>query len=117
MKSSDVNAIVHPILELLEEEHQALVNGRLDSLNDLFERKASLLLELKSETISRSSLEQLVAKSKQNQMLYSAALEGVRSAQRRIQAARDTHQGFSVYDRSGASKTLRHGAVRHSQRA
>jgi len=95
----------HRLTEVLETERAALVDADLAALDPIRRRKEELIAELESHPGTRLSeaTRQLCAR---NQSLIAAALDGSRSAVRRIEELRRVQAQLSTYDSSGRKQTV-----------
>lgn len=106
------------LTDLLTREREALLAGQLHDLEGIAGEKTKILDELsRAGKLHKEHVHSLRAKAQQNQLLYTAALAGLKSAVDRIQAIRATADGFSVYSPDGQSTTLRSLVRSRSQTA
>lgn len=88
--------------EILELEREALIEGKLDKLQSLLERKDALISDLNMlDELERDALETVHNKVSRNQLLLESAMQGIRSVANRMQELRRVRKGLDVYDKSG----------------
>jgi len=109
---------------LLERERALLLEGRFERLETVAEEKSALLdgLEgamrrVRGTRALRTALDALIEDGRRNERLIGAALGGVRTARRSIQAIVATRLGDVAYAADGSRITSRADAVRNSSRA
>lgn len=92
----------------LAEEDHALRIGALGELAQMAPRKEALLTTLAQARPAPdpATLERLKAHAAHNGALLHAALNGLRAARQRLQAARDAAAGVNTYDNTGQRQKL-----------
>ncbi len=89
---------------LLEEERKLLLQGQLNSLPDLLERKRVLVEELRdSPPEDLSALHALMAR---NHVLLGSAMAGIRRVTDRLDALRRMRLSLETYDSKGHRQSL-----------
>ncbi|MGC3938117.1 flagellar biosynthesis protein FlgN [Roseobacter sp. EG26] len=107
MKHEVFDEVIEALDDVLDAERSALLNGNIDEVGRLLERKEALIEELAQlEEGSAESLQELNSKIKRNQALLDHALEGIRSVSRRLAALRRVRSSLDTYDEHGARKTI-----------
>ncbi len=107
MKISNENTLFDDLEDLLEKERAALLNGDLEKVGRLVERKEDLLETLSQiEVTETESLQNLSEKMKRNQELLDSALEGIRAIATRLAALRRVRQQLETYDAAGKKNTI-----------
>ncbi|WP_407493727.1 flagellar protein FlgN [Pseudooceanicola sp. MF1-13] len=92
---------------LLDRERSALVEGDLQQLSMLLERKEQLLEEIaKTEGPANKGLEALQGKAIRNQALLDSALQGIRSVANRFATLRRIRKSLETYDEFGHKSSL-----------
>ncbi|WP_261385784.1 flagellar biosynthesis protein FlgN [Tateyamaria omphalii] len=93
--------------DLLDSERAALLEGNLDDVKRLFERKTKLVDALSrfddAESLNVQALRQKVER---NQDLLQAAAEGVKSVARRLATIRRVRESLETYDARGQRKKV-----------
>lgn len=90
------------ILDLLDAERAAILEGAFDRLARLAARKEALLVQCQSELrSSRVQLRRIARYVDRNQRLLGAALDGVRDATMRLKALRNVRETLVTYDSQG----------------
>jgi flagellar biosynthesis/type III secretory pathway chaperone len=93
--------------DLLDEERLALLDGNLDLIGRMFERKESLIDALndygKAEIDALSGLN---TKVQRNQELLGSALEGIQSVADRLATLRRVKGSLDTYDAQGRRKKI-----------
>lgn len=102
MPRSDTPAI----LQLLAEEHEALLSGRLDRLGEIAAQKAPLTDDLAALRLTRDQAIALRDAAARNARLLQAALKGVKTAQDRLKAIRAVRDGLQIYEPGGTRRTV-----------
>ncbi|MEX1661485.1 flagellar protein FlgN [Thioclava sp. 15-R06ZXC-3] len=95
------------LIDLLRLERDAIRAGDFSALIEIADRKEALIADLAGSSPAR--LDELRVIAADNQRLLAAALEGVRAAQRRLNAILSASKGFNAYDKSGQVKPIRRG--------
>ncbi len=93
--------------DLLDREKAALLDGDLEMIARLYDRKLELidtLSEMEREDIGR--LQALNNKASRNQDLLDSALDGIRSVAQRLAQVRETRTSLQTYDSSGRKKSI-----------
>lgn len=93
--------------DLLEAERAALLQGQLDEVSRLHQRKEQLIEHLSQLDVqSRAEFDALDGKVKRNQDLLNSALGGLRSVARRLATIRRVRQSLETYDSAGKKHTV-----------
>lgn len=98
------------ILELdkiLDQEKSALLSGDLDALANIVTEKERLVEALNAAELTASEpLRQVSDKVSQNKVLLESALDGIRSAARRLAELRRARKTLDTYDRMGKKNRI-----------
>lgn len=98
--------------DLLDRERTSLKLAEFDRLSELAAEKELFLASLsKPPPFSEAELRALKSKEERNQILFSAALDGLRDVSVRLSEFRANMNGFSTYDQSGARAKMVTGSV------
>lgn len=107
MTNEEFKDVIDALDDVLESERAALLEGNLDEVGRLLERKEALIDELSQlELASREPLEDLNSKVQRNQALLDQALEGIRTVARRLAAMRRVRSSLDTYDEKGERRTI-----------
>ncbi|WP_187430688.1 hypothetical protein ROLI_000680 [Roseobacter fucihabitans] len=107
MTHEEFQDVIDALDDVLESERTALLEGNLDEVGRLLERKEQLIDTLSNlEMASLAPLEDLNSKVKRNQALLDHALEGIRTVARRLAAMRRVRSSLDTYDEKGARQTI-----------
>lgn len=102
MTNPSPQQLIDELDTLLGREREALVNGKLDQLGELLERKEAIITALNSVTeLERESLAHVQDKVARNQELLDSAMEGIRSVAARMAELRKVRRGLDIYDKAG----------------
>ncbi|SEF69975.1 flagellar biosynthesis protein FlgN [Jhaorihella thermophila] len=100
--ANKTEATLERVNRLLDAERKALIEGRLDQLAELAERKSELVLDLEQlGDLNQQDLQEMRRKAHRNERLIQSALEGIRSVTARLETLRRVREGLETYDRSG----------------
>ncbi|MDJ0822739.1 MAG: flagellar protein FlgN [Paracoccaceae bacterium] len=92
---------------LIEEERQALLNGDLDSIEKVIERKQELIVQIaNTPPNSPDELEPLRLQLRRNQVLYDHALAGLRNVADRLGTLRRLRKSLDTYDAYGQRQSI-----------
>lgn len=89
------------LAETLEKERKAIIAGKFAAVDELAPLKQGLFEELIVSKPKPSELKSIQRALNQNQILFSSAIEGVKSARLRLEALREVREGLRIYDQSG----------------
>lgn len=93
--------------DLLEHEHDAILNGRLQDLSRLLHRKEDLLKKLADiDPPESAALATLKARADHNQVLLGSVLRGIKSVQDRIASMRDGRSTHTTYTQAGLKQPI-----------
>ncbi|MBW4706967.1 flagellar protein FlgN [Roseobacter sp. YSTF-M11] len=107
MAHEEFDGVMEALDDVLDAERTALLNGNLDEVGRLLERKETLIDQLAElEDGARDPLEALNTKIKRNQLLLDHALEGIRSVARRLATLRRVRSSLDTYDEHGTRQTI-----------
>ena len=107
MTDNDFTAVIGELDDLLDAEKKALLEGDLEQVGRLLERKESLIdLLSQLEAGEMAQLENLNTKVKRNQALLDHALQGIKSVSQRLAALRRVRDSLDTYDESGKRQTI-----------
>ncbi len=102
--------IVQEGLDVLSEERRVFLTGAYAQLQDLTERKVTILGKLEGiiPQVGRSAsvlqaMNTLIAESRRNEEIIQAARQGLAQARRRITAIRKTRSGAVAYAEDGTT--------------
>lgn len=110
MRNRTPNDLVSQIESLLEKEHNALVNGKLDALVKLLEQKQSLIDALNAAPFTEiGALQALQAKAIRNQAMLESATRGIKSVSNRLSTLQKVRKSLETYDARGQKQTI-HGS-------
>lgn len=93
--------VVAQMLELLEVESTALLNGDYSKLKENERHKTELAHKLQSQKLTHRNVHDIAAKANRNARLFAAAIKGVRSSQARMRALTEARDGLSLYTQQG----------------
>lgn len=104
MRNDAQEQTVSDLLNLVEEERNAVLWGDLDHVARVFERKSDLIEALNGmERADSADLEELRSRIERNQMLLEAAKRGARMALARLKSMRRSREMLTLYDAHGWS--------------
>jgi flagellar biosynthesis/type III secretory pathway chaperone len=93
---------------LLEAEREALLQGDLGRLKGLLPDKEALISALNAHSHTNlSTLEDLDAKARRNQVLLEGALDGIREVSTRMAALQKMRDGLATYGSDGLKHTIK----------
>ncbi|MEZ5673954.1 MAG: flagellar biosynthesis protein FlgN [Thalassovita sp.] len=96
--------LVAQLDSLLDEERALLLNGKLDKLPELLDRKRTLVERLDSPP--RTDLSDLHAKLTRNHALLSSAMDGIRRVSERLETLKQIHRSLETYDSQGHRRSI-----------
>ena len=102
---------------LLSDERRAVVAADFAALNELAERKESLLGRLDPNAIAPDEARQLKEQAERNGALLAAAARGVRSVLRRVGEIRSANGPLKTYGEDGRQQTYESGSRSLEKRA
>lgn len=108
---------LNALLTILDNERKLILGGDLHALPELAQAKANALSQLKLQPLTQDQLATLQSTSARNQSLLSAAANGIRAAQKRLEALRNPDQGVKTYTRTGAAETISRPVSNFEKRA
>jgi hypothetical protein len=116
---NDTSPLIAQISASLDAVRDCLVRGNLAGLATLAVKLDELCQALTRERpgIAPDDLKALKSQAERQLALLGAALEGVRSAERRVAQLHNVCGELSTYDRDGQGRTLRFSAQNLEQRA
>lgn len=92
---------------LLDQERNALLEGDLESLNQLVDEKEALIHSLsEAELDEPEGLRGVSDKVSRNQALLEGALDGIRNAARRLAEIRQARKSLDTYDETGRKQRI-----------
>lgn len=101
------SCVMSDLDELLDQEREALLVGKLDTIRRLIDRKEALIDELSAlEAVDTAELIVLNEKVKRNQDLLDSALAGIRSVASRLAAMRRVRRTLDTYDADGKKRSI-----------
>lgn len=93
----------------LADERRIFLEGTYGGLRQVTEAKARILAEMEDgmrrvrpDAEIRAALERVIAESRRNEQIIAAALQGLRSARRRVRAIAEARTGAVAYARDGS---------------
>ncbi|GAA6180585.1 hypothetical protein NBRC116594_20230 [Shimia sp. NS0008-38b] len=102
--------LVDALHALLEEEREALINGKLDALPDLLERKEGLFEELQAqqneEDFDADDFAPLHTVFTRNHALLESAQRGLRATTERMGTLRRVRTSFETYNNTGQREAV-----------
>ncbi len=104
---------IESLFTLLEQERQALIEGKLDQLQDLGAQKEALVDQITAQIppeSDRARLQALQHQISRNQHLLTSALDSIRAVADRMADLRRVRQGLDTYDQRG--RKAHHGTQR-----
>ena len=107
---------------LLDRERKALKEGRLEKLEPMVAEREKLVEDLKGkidgdDRESVRKLKEIRSKAQKNASLYSAALDGIKSANARVAAIRQATEHLSTYSQDGEVSDVMDGQRKIEKRA
>ena len=113
MTNDTPQTLINRLDALLEDERRALLEGDLEAIAALLERKEALIDALNAQDPgTKTDLESLQGKVERNQALLDGALQGIRKVAGRMSAFRKIRQTLETYDESGRKQAIQ-GDVGH----
>lgn len=108
MTTERMSTLFAALDDLLEDERDALLNGRLESIAALHDRKSELIEELRHLDLKdQQKLSQLGQKLDRNRALLSSALDGIRAVIQRLADVRQVREGLETYGADGQRKLIK----------
>lgn len=102
--------LIDSLQELLDDERTVLIEGKLDALPDLLERKEALFEELtqlqEDDEIDTDDLAPLQEAFARNQRLLESAQAGLQATQERMTTLRRVRTSFESYDNRGQRQSV-----------
>lgn len=110
MSSSDLSRALIALENLLDAERHAVRDGNFEGLDRMADDKSRLIDFIAAHStaapVQRELLVRIQARSAENQRLLSAAISGVRAAQRRLDMIRRAARTLNTYDAMGRAATI-----------
>lgn len=107
MMNENLQTTVDSLDDLLDAERRALLEGNLDEIARLHDRKEQLIEVLnRMDVEDQANLVALNTKLERNQALLNTALGGIRSVARRLAAIRRVRQSLDTYDSAGRKTSV-----------
>lgn len=104
---TDFDTLIQQLDELLDKEHAALVSGDVQQLSQIVEEKETLIEQLnEAEFSAPEDMPDLTNKVHRNHALLEGALDGIRSAAKRLAELREVKKSLDTYDKNGRSKRI-----------
>ena len=100
------DSAVKALLATLSAERDALLSGKFGQLLALEDTKSAQFQTLESLQPSGANVQEIRTRLAENQQLIAAAIAGIKSARKRIDALQSVRSGLNVYDKSGAMATV-----------
>lgn len=102
-----IEDVVDSMHDLLDEERQALLDGNLEQIERLSERKESLMDDLNSQSSPDIELySELNTKVLRNQALLKSSMAGIRKVADRLAAMRQIKNSLDLYDAKGRRQKI-----------
>lgn len=101
----DVARLIDALEDLLDQERDLLLDGRLDGLRRIADLKAGLVGDL-ANAPAAPEWDRVAAKAARNARLLEVAGQGLRSALERISAIRNGPAPLATYSRQGVKRDL-----------
>lgn len=95
--------VVMQLNDLLDQEKEAILSGKLGKLEEIAQKKIDLIGSSAVAPGGVSELSDLRRKAARNEILLQMAAEGIRDVARRMGAMADVRSGLKTYDRTGKS--------------
>lgn len=102
----DFKSPITALDELLNDEHERLLAGRLEGLARIGREKERLLARLPAHTADTNLLDALRAKSNRNQALLIAASKGIEAAMSRLATLQSEPAAMRTYRRDGMAASI-----------
>ncbi|MCZ4352911.1 flagellar export chaperone FlgN [Roseovarius aestuarii] len=113
MTNNNPQTLINRLDSLLEDERRALLDGDLQTIAGLLERKDALIDALNAaEPEVDTDMAALKGKVDRNQALLDGALQGIRKVAGRMAAWRKIRRTLETYDETGRKKSIT-GEVDH----
>ncbi|MGK7654810.1 flagellar protein FlgN [Roseovarius sp. B08] len=107
MSDSPAQAVVDELDALLDSERKAVLNGKLDEMSRLTERKEALIDQLSQfDAADAAMISEIQDKLSRNQLLLDGALQGIRQASARLSAVRKVRRSLETYGEDGRKRTI-----------
>ncbi|WP_299592146.1 flagellar biosynthesis protein FlgN [uncultured Tateyamaria sp.] len=107
MKHDEFQIAFDELHDLLDTERAALLNGNLNEVSRLFDRKSRLIDELGDLTAADTEfVVTLRTKLERNQTLLDSAADGIRSVAGRLSAVKRVRESLETYDARGKRTTF-----------
>ena len=107
MSDSSAQALVDELDLLLDAERKAVLNGNLDEMSRLLERKEALIDQLSQHDAADATvISEIQDKLSRNHLLLDGALQGIRQASARLAAVRKVRRSLETYGKDGQKKTI-----------
>ena len=92
--------------KLLEKERKALLDGRLEKVEEIVNRKRQLVEKGVLKGVATAVVMRIQQQASQNQLLLEAAVRGLKSVSARLDEMRKGASGLNTYDNNGNRATL-----------
>ncbi|KIC49646.1 hypothetical protein [Tateyamaria sp. ANG-S1] len=107
MEHEPIQVVIDQLDDLLDAERTALLDGDLDRVERLFERKTSLIACLsRMSEADAQDVQAVRLKVERNQDLLQSAADGIKSVARRLAAVRRVRESLETYDARGKRTTV-----------
>lgn len=117
MSNCDPDRFADQLETLLEEEAEALRDARFAELDEIAQRKESLVARGAVEALDTRKVERLRALSQRNNALLDGARSGLKAAVSRIEALRAPAPDLNTYDLHGRRRAIANLTEQRSHRA
>lgn len=103
--------------DLLDREHEAILDGDLERVVRLVNDKEALFSKLVPSLWNDSrDIERLREKTERNQILLRCAMDGIRTVADRLSDLRRTRDTLETYDKSGRKTSINSPHIRHVEK-
>ncbi len=107
MSNEEASELFDALNQLLDDERETLLKGKLDALDPLLQRKETLFSEILTlEDQPKDRLATLRAKSQRNQVLLESALQGIRAVSDRMKILRRVKGSLETYNNQGQRQAV-----------
>lgn len=100
------NDLVGQLHSLLEDEKRLLLEGELEELDQLGNRKADLFQKVAEDVTDIKALKRMQDQLKRNEVLYDQALKGIKAVADRLSEFQRLRSSLDTYDAHGRKTRL-----------
>ena len=117
MTQTHAQSLIDQLDNLLEQERDALLHGRLEEMATIADEKERLIDALNAiGNENGDDMSGLQSKVARNQILLDGALEGIRNVASRLAALRKIRRTLETYDATGRKQTIQGEVERKVER-